>query len=294
MTAGTTSPRYAARRTAATGNARAAGAGPGKARGMGEPVISMEGLAKRYPMGEETVHALENVDFAVQKGEFVAIVGPSGSGKSTLMNIIGLLDMPDDGTYWLNGLNVADLADNALADLRNRTIGFVFQSFNLLGSLTALENVRLPLSYRGTRLREADALARRYLEKVGLGGREGHLPHQLSGGQQQRVAIARALVGSPSILLADEPTGALDSRTSTEIMELFEDLHREGQTVVLITHNPSLAARAERTASIADGQLQEESYPGSKTAAGEATRQIALQPQGLAGKGGRRATDANR
>ena len=227
MTAGTTSPRYAARRTAATGNARAAGAGPGKARGMGEPVISMEGLAKRYPMGEETVHALENVDFAVQKGEFVAIVGPSGSGKSTLMNIIGLLDMPDDGTYWLNGLNVADLADNALADLRNRTIGFVFQSFNLLDSLTALENVRLPLSYRGTRLREADALARRYLEKVGLGGREGHLPHQLSGGQQQRVAIARALVGSPSILLADEPTGALDSRTSTEIMELFEDLHRD-------------------------------------------------------------------
>ena len=293
MTAGTTSPRYAARRTAATGNARVAGAGPGKARGMGEPVISMEGLAKRYPMGEETVHALENVDFAVQKGEFVAIVGPSGSGKSTLMNIIGLLDMPDDGTYWLNGLNVADLADNALADLRNRTIGFVFQSFNLLDSLTALENVRLPLSYRGTRLREADALARRYLEKVGLGGREGHLPHQLSGGQQQRVAIARALVGSPSILLADEPTGALDSRTSTEIMELFEDLHREGQTVVLITHNPSLAARAERTASIADGRLQEGKGSGSKTAADEAARRITLQARGFAGEGGRRATDAS-
>lgn len=264
------------------------------AHGVGGPVIRMEGLTKRYPMGEETVHALEDVDFTVQEGEFVAIVGPSGSGKSTLMNIIGLLDVPDDGTYWLNGRDIAELADNALADLRNRTIGFVFQNFNLLGSLTALENVRLPLYYRGTKPHEADALARRYLAKVGLEGRERHLPHQLSGGQQQRMAIARALVGSPSILLADEPTGALDSRTSTEIMGLFEDLHREGQTVVLITHNPDLAARAERTASIADGRLRDEGSPGSKTAAGEAARQIALQAQDLAGKGGRRATDANR
>lgn len=238
MTAGTTSPRYAARRTAATGNARAAGAGPGKARGMGEPVISMEGLAKRYPMGEETVHALENVDFAVQKGEFVAIVGPSGSGKSTLMNIIGLLDMPDDGTYWLNGLNVADLADNALADLRNRTIGFVFQSFNLLDSLTALENVRLPLSYRGTRLREADALARRYLEKVGLGGREGHLPHQLSGGQQQRVAIARAIVSEPRLLLLDEPLSNLDAKLRVDMRSELKRLHHDtGSTIIYVTHD---------------------------------------------------------
>lgn len=292
MTAGTASPGYAGR-IAATGNARTTGAGPRKERGASNPVIRMEGLGKRYPMGEGAVRALENVDFAVQEGEFVAIVGPSGSGKSTLMNIIGLLDVPDDGTYWLNGLDVAELADNALADLRNRTIGFVFQSFNLLGSLTALENVRLPLSYRGTRPREADALARRYLAKVGLEGREQHLPHQLSGGQQQRVAIARALVGSPSILLADEPTGALDSHTSAEIMGLFEDLHREGQTVVLITHNPDLAARAERTASIADGRLQEDECSGSKTAAGEAACRIALQARGFAGEGGRHATDAS-
>lgn len=256
MTAGTTSPRYAARRTAATGNARAAGAGPGKARGMGEPVISMEGLAKRYPMGEETVHALENVDFAVQKGEFVAIVGPSGSGKSTLMNIIGLLDMPDDGTYWLNGLNVADLADNALADLRNRTIGFVFQSFNLLDSLTALENVRLPLSYRGTRLREADALARRYLEKVGLGGREGHLPHQLSGGQQQRVAIARALITKPKLVFADEPTGNLDSVSSAEVLSFLKrSVNELGQTIIMVTHDAVAASYADRALVFADGQI---------------------------------------
>ena len=291
MTAGTICPSCA-ERMAAAGNARATGAVPWKARSTSSPVIRMEGLGKRYPMGEGEVRALENVDFAVREGEFVAIVGPSGSGKSTLMNIIGLLDVPDDGTYWLNGLDVAELADNALADLRNRTIGFVFQSFNLLSSLTALENVRLPLSYRGTRPREADALARRYLAKVGIEGRERHLPHQLSGGQQQRVAIARALVGNPSILLADEPTGALDSRTSIEIMGLFEDLHREGQTVVLITHNPSLAARAERTASIADGRLQEGKGSGSKTAADEAARRITLQARGFAGEGGRRATDA--
>ena len=256
MTAETICPSCA-ERMAATGNARATGAVPWKARSTSSPVIRMEGLGKRYPMGEGEVRALENVDFAVQEGEFVAIVGPSGSGKSTLMNIIGLLDVPDDGTYWLNGLDV-----------------------------------RLPLSYRGTRPREANAFARRYLAKVGLEGRERHLPHQLSGGQQQRVAIARALVGNPSILLADEPTGALDSRTSIEIMGLFEDLHREGQTVVLITHNPSLAARAERTASIADGRLQEGKGSGSKTAADEAARRITLQARGFAGEGGRRATDA--
>nr|WP_302466846.1 ABC transporter ATP-binding protein [Gordonibacter massiliensis (ex Traore et al. 2017)] len=228
---------------------------PSSAASVASSTIRMERLAKRYPMGDEVVHALDGIDFCVDEGEFVAIVGLSGSGKTTLMNIIGLLDVPDDGTYTLDGQDVALLADNELADLRNRSIGFVFQSFNLLGSLTALENVKLPLTYRGTRPREADATARRYLAKVGLEGRERHLPSQLSGGQQQRVAIARALVGEPRIILADEPTGALDSHTSVEIMELFKSLHREGQTVILITHNPDLAEQAERVVRIADGRL---------------------------------------
>lgn len=228
---------------------------PSSATSVASSTIRMERLAKRYPMGDEVVHALDGIDFSVDEGEFVAIVGPSGSGKSTLMNIIGLLDVPDDGTYVLDGQDVALLADNDLADLRNRSIGFVFQSFNLLGSLTALENVKLPLAYRGAKSREADATARRYLAKVGLEGRERHLPSQLSGGQQQRVAIARALVGEPKIILADEPTGALDSRTSVEIMELFKSLHHEGQTVILITHNPDLAEQADRVVRIADGRL---------------------------------------
>nr|WP_167510307.1 ABC transporter ATP-binding protein [Gordonibacter sp. 28C] len=228
---------------------------PSSATSVASSTIRMERLAKRYPMGDEVVHALDGIDFSVDEGEFVTIVGPSGSGKSTLMNIIGLLDVPDEGTYVLDGQDVALLADNDLADLRNRSIGFVFQSFNLLGSLTALENVKLPLAYRGTKSREADATARRYLAKVGLEGRDHHLPNQLSGGQQQRVAIARALVGEPKIILADEPTGALDSRTSVEIMELFKSLHHEGQTVILITHNPDLAEQADRVVRIADGRL---------------------------------------
>ena len=242
---------------------------PSSAASVASSTIRMERLAKRYPMGDEVVHALDGIDFSVDEGEFVAIVGPSGSGKTTLMNIIGLLDVPDDGTYTLDGQDVALLADNELADLRNRSIGFVFQSFNLLGSLTALENVKLPLTYRGTRPREADATARRYLAKVGLEGRERHLPSQLSGGQQQRVAIARALVGEPRIILADEPTGALDSHTSVEIMELFKSLHREGQTVILITHNPDLAEQAERVVRIADGRLgaSERGHEGGRRAA---------------------------
>lgn len=255
--------------------------------------IRMERLAKRYPMGDELVNALDGVDFTVDKGEFVAIVGPSGSGKSTLMNIIGLLDVPDDGTYLLDGQDVALLSDNALADLRNRTIGFVFQSFNLLGTLTALENVQLPLTYRGTKPREADALARRYLDKVGLAGRERHLPHQLSGGQQQRVAIARALVCEPEIILADEPTGALDSRTSIEIMELFQSLHREGQTVILITHNPDLAEQAERVVHIADGKLSERSGTDTTAAASEALGRITQESRATARKGGAHAAYAN-
>ena len=220
-------------------------------------MILLESVSKTYEMGEGVVRALDHVDLQVAQGEFLAIVGPSGSGKSTLMNILGLLDVPDEGRYLLDGMDVGALSDNRLASIRNEKIGFVFQSFNLLGKLTALENVKLPLSYAGVRLKEADARARKQLALVGLEGREHHLPNQLSGGQQQRVAIARALVCEPEIILADEPTGALDSRTGVEIMELFKSLHAEGQTVILITHNQELADEAQRVVRIADGLIQE-------------------------------------
>lgn len=220
-------------------------------------MIRLKRVGKTYELGGETVHALSRVNFDIQAGDFIAIVGPSGSGKSTLMNILGLLDVPDEGTYLLDGVDVGQLPDNRLAAIRNEKIGFVFQSFNLLGKLTALENVKLPLAYAGVRAKEADARARALLAQVGLRGREQHLPNQLSGGQQQRVAIARALVCRPEIILADEPTGALDSHTGIEIMELFKRLHAEGQTVVLITHNPELANEAERVVRIADGLVQE-------------------------------------
>ena len=218
-------------------------------------MILLESVSKTYEMGEGVVRALDHVDLQVDQGDFLAIVGPSGSGKSTLMNILGLLDVPDEGRYLLDGMDVGALSDNRLASIRNEKIGFVFQSFNLLGKLTALENVKLPLSYAGVRLKEADARARKQLALVGL--EEHHLPNQLSGGQQQRVAIARALVCEPEIILADEPTGALDSRTGVEIMELFKSLHAEGQTVILITHNQELADEAQRVVRIADGLIQE-------------------------------------
>ena len=220
-------------------------------------MILLESVSKTYEMGEGVVRALDHVDLQVDQGDFLAIVGPSGSGKSTLMNILGLLDVPDEGRYLLDGMDVGALSDNRLASIRNEKIGFVFQSFNLLGKLTALENVKLPLSYAGVRLKEADARARKQLSLVGLEGREHHLPNQLSGGQQQRVAIARALVCEPEIILADEPTGALDSRTGVVIMELFKSLHAEGQTVILITHNQELADEAQRVVRIADGLIQE-------------------------------------
>ena len=220
-------------------------------------MILLESVSKTYEMGEGVVRALDHVDLQVDQGDFLAIVGPSGSGKSTLMNILGLLDVPDEGRYLLDGMDVGALSDNRLASIRNEKIGFVFQSFNLLGKLTALENVKLPLSYAGVRLKEADARARKQLSLVGLEGRGPHLPNQLSGGQQQRVAIARALVCEPEIILADEPTGALDSRTGVEIMELFKSLHAEGQTVILITHNQELADEAQRVVRIADGLIQE-------------------------------------
>ena len=220
-------------------------------------MILLESVSKTYEMGEGVVRALDHVDLQVDQGDFLAIVGPSGSGKSTLMNILGLLDVPDEGRDLLDGMDVGALSDNRLASIRNEKIGFVFQSFHLLGKLTALENVKLPLSYAGVRLKEADARARKQLALVGLEGREHHLPNQLSGGQQQRVAIARALVCEPETILADEPTGALDSRTGVEIMELFKSLHAEGQTVILITHNQELADEAQRVVRIADGLIQE-------------------------------------
>lgn len=220
-------------------------------------MIRLKHVGKTYELGGETIDALDKVDFEIRRGDFVAIVGPSGSGKSTLMNILGLLDVPDRGRYLLDGIDVGTLPDNRLAAIRNEKIGFIFQSFNLLGKLTALENVKLPLGYAGVRAKEADTRARNLLARVGLEGRERHLPSQLSGGQQQRVAIARALVCNPEIVLADEPTGALDSRTGVEIMDVFKSLHAQGQTVVLITHNPELAEEAHRVVRIADGRIRE-------------------------------------
>lgn len=225
-------------------------------------MISLNGVSKRYQLGGETIMALDNVDFSVAKGEFVAIVGSSGSGKSTLMNMIGLLDVPNSGSYMLEGKNVYHLTDNQLARLRNQKVGFVFQSFNLLSSMSAFENVRLPLLYRGVGKRQADKIVNKYFQQLGLEGREHHLPSQLSGGQQQRVAIARALVGNPEIVLADEPTGALDTKTSSEIMEVFHSLNSEGQTIILITHNLSLARQASRIMTMVDGKIYKEVMAG--------------------------------
>lgn len=222
-------------------------------------IIKINNLNKSFFMGEQEIKAIDNINFKVEKGEFVAIIGPSGSGKSTLMNILGLLDVPDSGEYFLDELLVSTLNDNKLSEIRNRKIGFIFQNFNLLQKLTALENVKLPLLYQGMNNKEADKEAYKYLEKVGLKGREKHLPTQLSGGQQQRVAIARALVNNPEIILADEPTGALDSKTSVEIMEMLKKLNEDGQTIILITHDISVAKKAKKIVRIADGKLYEES-----------------------------------
>ena len=218
-------------------------------------MIRLTGIVKRYVMGEETLMALAGVDLHIGRNEYVALIGPSGSGKSTLMNLIGCLDTPSAGTYVLNGRDTSTMNDNELAQVRNQEIGFVFQSFHLLPRLTVLENVMQPLVYRGMPRAERKALATEALEKVGLGNRLGHRPNQLSGGQRQRVAVARALVGKPSILLADEPTGNLDSRTSAEIMALFDEVHRSGQTVVVVTHEPDIAAYCHRTLRVADGKI---------------------------------------
>jgi len=219
------------------------------------PVISCVGLGKVYVMGEQTVRALNDVTLDIARGEFVAIMGPSGSGKSTLLNLIGALDAPSSGKLLINGTNTAERTPDELARLRNREIGFVFQQFNLLSRTSALENVKLPLVYSDRRGADADGLARARLEEVGLGERLDHTPAQLSGGQQQRVAIARALVTDPRIILADEPTGALDTETSVEIMKLLKALNRKGLTVVLVTHEPDMAKFAGRRLTFRDGRL---------------------------------------
>jgi len=218
-----------------------------------ECIICTENLWKTYVMGAEQVHALRGVNLRIDRGEYVAIMGPSGSGKSTLMNLIGCLDTPTQGRYWLNSNLVSELDDDELARIRNREIGFVFQTFNLLARATALHNVELPLIYSGTPSDERIARAKAALQAVDLGERMNHKPNELSGGQRQRVAIARALVNNPSIILADEPTGNLDSQTGNEIMKLMEELHRKGNTIVLVTHEADIAEHAYRVVHIRDG-----------------------------------------
>jgi len=218
-------------------------------------VIKTEGLAKVYEMGAEQVHALSGIDVEIRKGEYVAIMGPSGSGKSTLMNLIGCLDSPSSGKYWLAGRLVSELDDDELAYIRNKEIGFVFQTFNLLPRATALHNVELPLIYNGTPAEERIEKAKKALERVDLTSRMSHKPNELSGGQRQRVAIARALVNSPSIVLADEPTGNLDSKTGDEIMALFKNLHSQGNTIILVTHEHDIAQNAHRIIFIRDGKI---------------------------------------
>ncbi len=218
-------------------------------------LISMRGIRREFDVGGEVVRALRGVDLSIAENEFVAIMGHSGSGKSTLMNVVGCLDVPTSGEYWLNGERVSDLGDLELARIRNREIGFVFQTFNLLGRATALQNVETPLVYASVGRKERRARAEEELDRLGLADRIDHLPSQLSGGQRQRVAIARALVNRPSILLADEPTGNLDSETTAEIIGLFEQLHAEGQTIVLVTHESDIAERVERRLLLEDGQV---------------------------------------
>ncbi|HEX8785631.1 MAG TPA: ABC transporter ATP-binding protein [Telluria sp.] len=218
-------------------------------------MIRLEGITRQYVMGDQTVHALQGIDLRIERNEMVAFIGASGSGKSTMMNIVGCLDRPSSGQYWLNGQEVATMSGDDLACVRNQEIGFIFQSFHLLPRASALDNVAQPLIYRGIPLRERLALAEQALQRVGLGARLHHRPNELSGGQRQRVAIARALVGKPSILLADEPTGNLDSATSLEIMDLIREVHAQGQTVIIVTHEPEIAEQCQRVVRLRDGKV---------------------------------------
>ncbi|QNR86214.1 ABC transporter ATP-binding protein [Pedobacter riviphilus] len=223
---------------------------------MEKPLITIKEIGRKYVIGSEVIHALKSVSLDINKGEFVALMGPSGSGKSTLMNILGCLDTPSSGTYILNGTNVSHMSDDALAEVRNKEIGFVFQTFNLLPRSTSLDNVALPLIYAGTSKKDRDARAATALENVGLGNRMDHKPNELSGGQRQRVAVARALINNPSIILADEPTGNLDTKTSIEIMGLLEEIHSKGNTIILVTHEEDIAQHAHRIVRMRDGLIE--------------------------------------
>ncbi|MBU6469139.1 MAG: ABC transporter ATP-binding protein [Gammaproteobacteria bacterium] len=227
-------------------------------------MLELRQVSKRYVMGDNILDALKDVNLKIAHNEYVAFIGPSGSGKSTLMNIVGCLDRPTGGEYILNGTPVAQLDDNALAHIRNREIGFIFQNFNLLGRANALHNVMQPLIYRGIALGERRRLASQALQNVGLGERLHHLPNQLSGGQRQRVAIARALVGKPSILLADEPTGNLDSSTSKDVMAMFDTLYRDGHTIIVVTHDPNIAEHCQRVIHIMDGRIVSDKLNGKR------------------------------
>ena len=218
-------------------------------------MIRLEGITKVYKMGESEVRALDGVDLHIRPHEFVSIIGPSGSGKSTLMNMIGCLDVPTSGRYWIDGVEGSKMSDNQLADLRNKKLGFIFQQYNLLTKLTAIENVELPLIYRGIGAAKRREMAMEALDRVGLKDKMNHKPTELSGGQQQRVSIARALSSHPSLILADEPTGALDSKSGVEIMQMLHDLHEEGNTIVIITHDLGIAKQAERIVTIRDGKI---------------------------------------
>ena len=221
-----------------------------------EDLILITDIGRKYVIGAETIHALKSVTLTIKKGEFVALMGPSGSGKSTLMNILGCLDTPTKGEYILNGINVSEMSDSELAEVRNQEIGFVFQTFNLLPRSSAKENVALPLVYAGVKKEDRDKRAIKALENVGLGNRVDHKPNELSGGQRQRVAVARALINNPSIILADEPTGNLDSKTSVEIMALIEDIHAKGNTIILVTHEEDIALNAKRIVRLRDGVVE--------------------------------------
>jgi len=221
-------------------------------------LIQIEDIGREYIIGSERIHALKSVSLKIKKGEFVALMGPSGSGKSTLMNILGCLDTPTKGGYILNNINVSDMSEDELAEVRNKEIGFVFQTFNLLPKNSALENVALPLIYAGYSKKEREERALRALENVGLGNRVDHRPNELSGGQRQRVAVARALINNPSIILADEPTGNLDTKTSIEIMGLMEDIHAKGNTIILVTHEEDIAQHAHRIIRMRDGLIEDD------------------------------------